>query len=413
MPWLSLLRMSPAAWGAIPACAWMWYFAQQPDFHVTEGYWEAAIAQTTLIGMIPASLCAATGTWEAIRLKRSGLVDNGGGTSARSCLTVALAQLRITWYVSALFVLWALICVTRWASGAPGLPDLRVVALLSLMLFTYALAGYAIGWLFPGLLAVPATAVVTYLWLAYPAALEPLWLRQLNGTNLSECCAYDQNLASRPLIVPAVVLLGLIGFALLAITARSRRGRLMSILPLTAAAAIAIPLAIPLGLSPSEKRDTSALRCTDGDIRVCLWPEQSNQAERIQTWAREGAARLSGAGVTPPAAYTPALSRPSKADVLRSLVSMVMPATFPRCENWAGRSAYFPVGAWLELTAGAPRAEVAKRMGDGGKTIALIDRVRTLPAKDQLNWYQTNRSALTDCDRRPKLEPGTPKDGTS
>lgn len=279
MPWLSLLRMSPAAWGAIPACAWMWYFAQQPDFHVTEGYWEAAIAQTTLIGMIPASLCAATGTWEAIRLKRSGLVDNGGGTSARSCLTVALAQLRITWYVSALFVLWTLICVTRWASGAPGLPDLRVVALLSLMLFTYALAGYAIGWLFPGLLAVPATAVVTYLWLAYPAALEPLWLRQLNGTNLSECCAYDQNLASRPLIVPAVVLLGLIGFALLAITARSRRGRLMSILPLTAAAAIAIPLAIPLGLSPSEKETPARCGALMGTYASASGPNRATKPD--------------------------------------------------------------------------------------------------------------------------------------
>ncbi|MER5463944.1 hypothetical protein ABT010_25320 [Streptomyces sp. NPDC002668] len=416
MPWIALLRTSGAIWGVIPACAWMWYFTRQPDFLVTNGYWESATAQATLIGVIPVTLCAATGTWEAIRLKRSGLIDTGGGTSERSSLTVAFAQLRVVWCVSAIFVIWSLICVSRWASGALGMPDLRVLALLAGMLWAYALLGYAIGWLLPGLLTVPGVAIGTFLWLSYPAAMEPLWLRQLNGTNLSECCAYDQTLAPRALIIPALVLLGLVGSALLAIAARARRSRLLSVLPLAAATAMAVPLAMPLGFSPSEKRDISALWCTDGAPRVCVWPEQRNAAEKFQTWAQEGAGRLSMAGVKPPKTYMPTSSDPTRSDVLRSLVSAVMPASFPDCHKqgvWSGRSAYFPVGAWLELTAGANRAEVAKRIADGGKALSLVDRVRALPAKDQLNWYQTNHAALTDCSREPRLDPGAYKDGTS
>lgn len=409
MPWLALLRTSGAAWAVIPTCAWMWYFTRQPDYLVIRGSWEAATAQTTLIGIIPASVCAAAGTWEAIRLKRSRLIDTGGGTSARSSLTVALAQLRIVWCTAAIFAAWALICASRWASGGPGLPDMRVLALLALLLGTYTVAGYAIGWIFPGLLAIPCVAVGTYLWLAYPAALEPLWLRQLTGTNLSECCTYSQTLTPRALWVPALVLLGLAGSALVAIMARSGRNRLLAVLPLAVAAAVAVPLAMPLGLSPSKQRDTSAIQCTDGAPRVCMWPEQRGVAEDVRSWVRDGAARLSVAGVEPPATYTLDADNPDRAVVLKALVSTIMPIRFPDCGKqraWAGRSAYFPVGAWLEITAGTLPVEITQRIGDGGKTVALVDRVRALPAKAQLSWYRANRAALTECDREPQLEPG-------
>ncbi|MGA4841026.1 DUF7224 domain-containing protein [Streptomyces sp. G45] len=405
MPWRALLRTSGAVWGLLPVCLWMWVFAHQPDFPVTDRYWEAATAQITSVGIIPVSLCAAAGAWEGARLKRSRLAS---GAAARTPLVVALAQLRVVGGVGLACVLWALACVAGRATGGPTGPDLRVVGLLCLLLVAYTAVGYAAGWLFPGVLAVPAVAVATFLWLSYPVAFEPFWLRQLNGTNLTECCAYDRTLDPRALVAPALVATGLLIAAVVAVAARAWTTRLAGLLPLALAVLVAVPLVDPLGFDPTKSRDTAALTCTGAAPRVCLWPEQADDAEKFRTWVGQSSARLRTAGVPLPKTYTPTFSRPTRADVAASFVSALMPSSPPACAErrpWAGESAYGPVAAWLEWTAGARESDVAQRFDDGGRTLALVRAVRELPPRAQQRWYDINRAALTRCDREPKLSP--------
>ncbi|MFD9864012.1 DUF7224 domain-containing protein [Streptomyces alboflavus] len=405
MPWRALLRTSSAVWGLLPVCMWMWVFAHQPDVLVADRYWEAATAQITTVGIIPVSLCAAAGAWEAARLKRSRLAS---GAAVRTPIAVALAQLRVVWGVGVACVVWALACVAGFATGGPGGPDLRVVGLLCLLLVAYTTVGYAAGWLFPGVLAVPAVAVATFLWLSYPVALEPFWLRQLNGTNLTECCAYDRTLAPRALVAPALVATGLLVAAVLAVVTRTWTARLAGLLPLALAVLVAVPLVDPLGFDPTKGRDTSALTCAGKSPQVCLWPEQSADAQEFGQWVATSSARLRKAGVPTPRTYTPTFNRPTHADVVSSFVGALMPPSPPACAErraWAGESAYAPVGVWLELTAGARETDVARRLDDDGKTLSLVHDVRKLPARAQQRWYETNRAALTRCDREPELAP--------
>lgn len=408
MPWRALLRTSGAVWGLLPACVWMWLFAHQPDSTVTDRYWEAATAQTTTIGIVAVALSAAAAAWEAVRLRRSRIADYAGAP-VRTPLVVALSQLRTVWGAGLACVLWTLLCVSEWAAGAPGAPDPRVVGLLCLMILAYTLAGYAVGWLFPGVLAVPAVAVATFLWLSYPVALEPFWLRQLNGTNLAECCAYDRTLDTRALVGPALVATGLLVAAAVAIVVRAWAARLAGLLPLALAVLIAVPMVDPLGYDPTDSRDTAALSCAGASPQVCVWPEQDDDAKKFRTWVEDSAGRLRKAGIAMPRAYTPAYSHPTRPDVIASLVSALMPQTAPACAadegSWAGESAYGPLAAWLELTAGARTANVAGRFDDGGKTLALVHRVRKLPVQAQKQWYKKNRAALTSCDVKPELNP--------
>ncbi|MFE0178039.1 hypothetical protein ACFWZ2_37590 [Streptomyces sp. NPDC059002] len=406
MPWRALLRTSGAVWGLLPACVWMWFYSRQPDALISapEGYWEAATAHTAVVSIIPLTLCATTGAWEAVRLRRSGLVDKGA--AARSPLVVALSQLRTVWGVGILCVMVALACVAERAMGGPGGPDLRVLALLGLLVLTYTLVGYAVGWLLPWMLTVPAVAVATFLWLSYPVAVEPLWLRQLNGTNLNEGWSYERTLDARALIAPGLVAAGLLLAAPIVVLARTRIVRLTAVLPVAITAAVAVPMVMPLEYDPTKSRETSALSCAGEPVQVCLWPEQSQDADKFRPWVEDAAVRLKKAGVKLPKTYSPAFADPTRADVVMSLVSGMLPDPVPACSErhvWPGEKAYAPVAMWLELTAGGNTDDVAGRIDDGGKTMSLVQDVRKLPANAQTQWYSKNRSTLTDCNLKPRL----------
>ncbi|MEU3964785.1 hypothetical protein AB0F42_34175 [Streptomyces buecherae] len=356
------------------------------------------------MSIIPLTLCAATGAWEAVRLRRSGLIDNGA--AARPPLVVALSQLCTVWAVGLLCVLVALACVADRARGGPGGPDLRVLALLSILVFAYTLAGYAVGWLMPWMLTVPAVLVATFLWLIYPKAMEPLWLRQLNGTNLDEGWSYERTLATKALIAPGLVAAGLLLAALIVMMARTRIVRLLALLPAAVMAAVAVSLVVPMQYDATKPRETSALSCAGRPVQVCLWPEQLRDRDNFRSWSKEAAMRLKKAGVEPPGTYSPVFSDPEREDVIMSLVSSMMPDSGPACfgrHAWPGEEAYVPVAMWLELTAGGRTEDVASRIDDAGKTLSLVESVRKLPIKTQRQWYNKNRLTLMHCDLEPEL----------
>ncbi|MFK4224829.1 hypothetical protein [Streptomyces sp. NPDC019890] len=281
--------------------------------------------------------------------------------------------------------------------------------MLAFMVCAYASLGYAVGWRLPGILAVPVVAVSAFLWLAYPVAMDPLWLRHLNGTSLGDCCGVDRTLDPRALLAPTIVTLGLFLAVLVIVGERSVMRRLLALVPVAVACAVAVPMVMPMGYDPTRNRDVSALSCSSGTPRICLWPEQQQDASKFRSWLEEGTKRLKEAGVVLPKTYTPSFVGPTRARVLASLVASVMPTDAPSCAQkgaWPGGRAGAPVATWLELTAGGRADDVAQRVvGDGGKTLSLVQQVRSLPAEAQLNWYRTNRAALNDCVTKPRIDP--------
>ncbi|KOT99945.1 hypothetical protein ADK87_13600, partial [Streptomyces sp. NRRL F-4711] len=79
--------------------------------------------------------------------------------------------------------------------------------------------------------------VGSFVWMAYPAAMNVFWVRQLNGTNLAECCQLDQVAAPRSIVAPTLASIGLLAAAWL-VTVRGRRLRPLAPVVLTVAIAI-------------------------------------------------------------------------------------------------------------------------------------------------------------------------------
>lgn len=82
--------------------------------------------------------------------------------------------------------------------------------------------GY-LGRVLPRTIAVPLSATLSYLWLAMPRAVEPFWIRNINGELGSRCCDLDQTLGPGGLVGPALFNAGLLAASLLVIVAASWR----------------------------------------------------------------------------------------------------------------------------------------------------------------------------------------------
>ncbi|GAA3289559.1 hypothetical protein GCM10020295_01690 [Streptomyces cinereospinus] len=274
-----------------------------------------------------------------------------------------------------------------------------------LVVVAHAAAGYAVGLTLPRLLAVPVALVGSFVWMAYPASMNVFWVRQLNGTNLAECCSLDQVTAPRSILAPALVAIGMIVAARLTAPRRWLR-RVMAPAVLAIAVALAAWIVRPLGYSAVEPRPTELRTCTDTRPRVCLWPEQQHAAADVTAWATDAHARLAAAGVTTRSELSLRSLSPNR-DEVRSLIALsAIPQSVPACAQhgqWPGNLAFGPLSAWLTLTAGTDPGEVAARYVP--EEAATATKVLERPRQAQLAWFRYNERTLTRCDRQPILDP--------
>lgn len=207
--------------------------------------------------------------------------------------------------------------------------------------------------------------------------------------------------------------------------------------------AVALPLIVGLiggaalasGLSraPVAARSSSLLICSDGSTRVCVWPEHRNLLQAATELVSPVVAAWSYFGVDAPREFTEALvlsaspgqrsiglwTGADSTDIVQAFSLSMLPE-WPECEAdltgavdqpaFLGADAYDYVLAWFEATAGVPRETLERDYGnDGGdgepSVLATVDRVRSLPPRDQQNWLQANLAALSTCDVVPRLVP--------
>ncbi|MGW4651236.1 DUF7224 domain-containing protein [Kitasatospora sp. NPDC004289] len=384
---------------------WIAMYSSNVTGWVTDGYWPSVTAQSTFLLNFTAPAIAACGAWEALKVRRSGVLD---AAPARSATTIALSALALVLAVGTGAVLLALILLIPQAGGIPGWSTGVILATELLVVLGHATVGYALGFLLPRMLAVPTALVASFLWMAYPATLDTFWVRQLNGRNLTECCALDEVPSLRAVASILLAELGLVAAGWIWVRLRGNL-RYTAVLVLATAVLLGALVADPLGYRAAVARPLAEQSCIDGSPRVCLWPEQKPEATRITAWSAKAGEQLRAAGLTPSDTVTPFTVRPTEDEVRSLVATALVPKGPPQCAMergapWPGAKAAGPVAAWVKLKAGASARSVEGRYGPD--VMALVHEIMALPQPDQLAWFQKNMAALTRCDSEPSLGAG-------
>ncbi|MFF1909116.1 hypothetical protein [Kitasatospora sp. NPDC058218] len=404
MPWRTVIRTSAALRAAPVALVWILMYSGKMTGWITDGYWPSLTAQSTFLLNFTAPAVAACGAWEGLKVRRSAILDTA---PARSATAIALSALAPVLVLGTLSVLAALAVFLPQTSGVPGWPTPVIITVELLVVLAHTAVGYALGLTLPRLLAVPFALVASFLWMAYPSTLDAFWVRQLNGRNLTECCALDEVPALRAVGAPAVAVLGLLAAAWIWTAVRDGR-RLIAVVALAATTAAGAWIAAPLGYRAATARPASEQTCTTATPRVCLWPEQKAEAANITEWATQAQQRLHAAGLTEATTVSPLSTRPSR-DEVQSLVALGhIPNRAPQCAmerngRWPGVEAVAPLSSWLKLTAGVTPRTVEGRYRE--QEVRIAGQVMTLPHDEQLAWFRANADALNRCDTKPVLDP--------
>lgn len=216
----------------------------------------------------------------------------------------AAGLLVLIWPVLAAVLLAHLIglLITAARSGElMALVDARALAMNGvdvLVLAAWTMIGVLAGTLLPRLLA-PLVGVVSYLWMAWLPALGVPWLRHVTGQQYG-CCAADSEPVPALMMLGAATALGLLGTALMALAPRRRWLRALTGCGLGIAVAVAWAIASQLptrdAFVMSEPRDDPVF-CASGEHTVCVWPEDADQAARLQTLLDDASARLEASGL--------------------------------------------------------------------------------------------------------------------
>ncbi|MFG2040453.1 hypothetical protein [Dactylosporangium sp. NPDC048998] len=360
----------------------------------TPRYWTAATAKADLMLFIVVPLCAACAAWEGAR-HRIGRIDTL--TMVRRSWQVALVAVAPTLVMGLLGIAAALAATAPAAAGAPGLPDPWLIVVYLLVMAGHTLVGYGLGRWLPPALALPISLAGSYVWLAYPAAIEPFWIRHLNGLSFEGCCAIDQSPSPRALSASALFAVAL-GAGVLIALAGTRRMRAGGAAALAVLLVVAATVALPLGPSAGAPR-TGAVRCDGSKPVLCLWPEQESSRSLIHAALASAYARLVDVGMPLPAVVTAKdadthdaifvvlAARPERRDVVLSLIASAVPDTVPDCATrgeWPGANNRGALMVWMALAAGVPVSDLADVAPP--EFIDLASRVRQLTGEQQLAW---------------------------
>ncbi|WP_455432517.1 DUF7224 domain-containing protein [Streptomyces rubradiris] len=402
MPWRTVLRVSVAPRIGILLILWLIAYRGNVTELITTGYWESVAAQSTSLLVWTAPAVAACAAWEGLRIRQSRALQ---GAPARSFGSVSFTALTPTLLLGALAVTLGLGLLLPQAAGSPDWTVAAILALELLVVAAHTAIGYVIGLSLPRLLAIPVALVGSFVWMAYPAAMNIFWVRQLNGTNLAECCSLNQVAAPRSMVAPALVATGLILAARL-VTVRQRSLRILAPAALAVAVAVSAWIAHPLGYSAATSRSLASRTCTGTQPRVCLWPEQHHFASDVVAWATDAHTRLAALDITTAAELSPTSSTPTSNDVRSLVAASALPRDIPECAKhgkWPGSLAFGPLSAWLTIKAGADPQVVVSRYTPAEAQDAT--RILQRPARAQTVWFKQNVKTLNRCDLQPVLDP--------
>ncbi|MFG2142079.1 hypothetical protein [Streptomyces sp. NPDC048650] len=386
---------------------------------MTLGYWPSALGAAAFALPFVAPACATAGAWEGSRFTRGNAAH---WAPTRSELGIALPLLAPVFVLGAVGM--GVAAALTISAGRPdgGMPPVGMALVWLVILAAHAMAGFVLGKRLPLVVSTPLALVLSFVLTAYPAALEPLWLRHMVTGGTSSCCSLDQAPSWQAAASGVVLALGVIGACALALTSLRRRARTYLISAALIAGLVGSGwLAYGLPADPVSARATDQLQCTGTEPRVCLWPELAQQAAMIRENASDARARLQRSGLTVPgiltmnahpergALYIGSWPAPRPSEVRAGVGIALLPPGPPACARSGGSSpgadAYEPTAAWLALTAGAEPQVASDRYGQ--KAAAIAARVRKSTHDQQLSWFNRNNKALRDCTTRPAPLPSS------
>lgn len=271
-----------------------------------EAYWLDRTAATTRSVLVVAPIVAAWLAYFGAR-ERMSQAAYLGRPITRSRLAVAGAYMLpiLLASIAAQGVILAL--RSTGMIGAPGSPAYAVLGLMTLVVAAHGAVGYFLGRVLPRTIAVPLSATLSYLWLAMPRAVEPFWIRNINGELGSRCCDLDQTLGPGGLVGPVLFNAGLLAASLLVIVAASWR-RVAPIALLVAVGGLVAGRSATLELGPDPVAyRTEGLTCQRVDsLDLCWWPEHNDASAAALRAVPPAVRRLGDAGFPIPESITEA-----------------------------------------------------------------------------------------------------------
>ena len=418
MPVRSILRVNSGSWLALPMVLLAAIFAWNYQPTTSDPYAMALTAAGTITLAFVAPICAALGAWEGSRFRRAAWwqaphVRSGAVIAAWSTGPVIIAG-------SVAVTLAVMLQLTR---AGLFVPDARLLALTVLVIAAHTMLGFAAGLWVSVVIAAPAMLIVSFLWMAFLATIEPLWVRHLNGS-LATCCGLQQDLAPAALAAASLVAVGMIASALLLIAQQRwslvRGGIAVVVLAVGFAAGSAI--ASPLGPDPVIARDASALVCAKdpSGVEVCVWPEHAPRLDEVLGIAAGAVTAWDAAGIPNPRRFSegapadqaaPAFGfslESTGADIVGALAYSLLPPR-PSCADtgpYPSASALDDLHAWFAAVAGMSAPDLAQRFDVPAAPAdrAPLDAVRALrerPRKVQQEWVSHNLEAARDCVGEP------------
>lgn len=417
MLWRTVLRSSSATWLAPLLAAFVaLLLSDDLTAGVTHGYWPSALGAAAFALPFVAPACAAAGAWEGSRLTRGNVAH---WAPTRTALGIALPLLVPVFVLGAVGMAVAAALTISTSLPDVGMPPIGMILVWLVILAAHSMAGFLLGKRLPLVVAAPIALVLSFVLTAYPAALEPLWLRHMVTGGMSSCCALDQDPSWRAAASAVVLALGVISACALALTMLRARTFVISA-ALVAGLAGSGWLAYGLPADPVSARSGDQLQCNGEAPRVCLWPELS-QPTMVRESASDARHRLQQAGLTVPSTLTMAehagkgalfigaWDDPTAEQVRAGVGTALMPSGPPACaqsgSSFPGADAYGPSAAWLAMTAGAKAHEVAGRYGE--KESAVAESVMKASHDKQLAWFQHNSKALRNCTTHPAPLPSS------
>ncbi|MEU9890810.1 hypothetical protein [Sphaerisporangium sp. NPDC051011] len=378
--------------------------------------WPGASAMANSAVAVIAPIYAATAAWEAGRLRRGG-VDRW--TFARPWYVVVLDALTVPLAGAVLALTAASLSLLPAMAGVPGAPDLRFLGVAVLVCAGFIFLGFGLGRLLMPVYAVPISLIGTYLWLAYPISMEPLWLRHLTGNYDVACCRFDQVPDVRALVAGALVATAVIVTGLGLSLARRNVNAKRLTAGLVSVALVVGGVSVVRGLSweVAVPRPRADLVCepagTSGAVpRICLWPEHVAGADRLAKAVGPAVDRLAAAGLPRPETLTEGqptrqewtFSYPPEPDEVAWAIAIgLVPQDVPECQakggQWFTGDMIMVLVSWLGLTGGESVQFIEERVGP--EIAAKAREVMRRPASAQLRWFRENMKILDVCDVKP------------
>jgi len=386
------------------------------------GFWTWTVAHSVLLFIVPAALAATGAALEASRL-RARRVENA--TNIRGPW-VTLANAIWPSYLGGLLVQGvaiALVATSAWG-GDSAIPFGLLLSIASVLLFHTTL-GFLMGSVMRPVIGVPVALALSYSWLGFTGTIEWFAPRHLAGLVLETCCFYDEqvNLLSMSAAIvfstSASVAFCLVSASALGLTAARPIQRIAAPSAFIALAAVGgLLLSGNLSSTATEPRDVSELKCSGGEVTVCLYPEQFATEDPVPQVQRM-IQKVADLGVRVPLRVT-ASRAPAPDDhisfryvpgmtndqIAASLASSFQADQWLKCESEpvertiARQDAGDVMRAWLALQmAGTPMADVQ------GSELPLFRSLMLATDEDQVAWITAALDSMDDCLVEPPSPP--------